>query len=344
MTNLFMLYSGAVALGALHAFEPGHGKTLIAAYMIGTRGRAWDGLLLGAIVTITHTFSVILLGIIAKILSKTYSDEILHDWLGLFSATIILAVGVWMLRQRLSGKSTHQHVHLFGKGHSHEHHHPHTHKHSHASNDSNDSTASNDSNDTQQDDLNSHDHSHDNHEHALEKQEHVHEHALEKQEHVHEHHHPHEHDHVHDGSYHEHPHNSHEGMEKEHKEHKPHTSHAPHKPHAHNEQEGAEKNTWELFMLGVSGGIIPCPAAIATLLAAIAAGKIAQGLSVTLFFSLGLGLVMMSIGVALSQAGRLTDKISENLNFARSMGIVSALLVMVLGSYTMFHSVKNIWF
>ncbi|MCI5160483.1 MAG: hypothetical protein D3917_00360 [Candidatus Electrothrix sp. AX5] len=321
MTNLFMLYSGAVALGALHAFEPGHGKTLIAAYMIGTRGRAWDGLLLGAIVTITHTFSVILLGIIAKILSKTYSDEILHDWLGLISATIIMAVGVWMLRQRLSGKSTHQHVHLFGKGHSHEHHHPHTHKHSH---------------DTEQDDHHdSHDHNHDDHNHN---------HALDGQEHVHEHHHPHEHDHVHDGSYHEHPHHSHEGMEKEHKEHKPHTSHAPHKPHAHNEQEGAEKNTWELFMLGVSGGIIPCPAAIATLLAAIAAGKIAQGLSVTLFFSLGLGMVMMSIGVALSQAGRLTDKISENLNFARSMGIVSALLIMVLGSYTMFHSVKNIWF
>lgn len=304
MTNIFMLYSGAIALGALHAFEPGHGKTLIAAYMIGTRGRAWDGLLLGAVVTITHTFSVILLGIIAKILSKTYSDAILHDWLGLVSAVIILAVGIWMLRQRLSGRSTHQHVHLFGKGHSHEHHHPHTHKHSH---------------DTEQGDH--HDHSHD----------HNHDHALDGQEHVHEHHHPHEHDHVHDG-YHEHSHHNHDSHE--------HTE----EKHTHHDHGGAEKNTWELFMLGISGGIIPCPAAIATLLAAIAAGKIAQGLSVTLFFSLGLGLVMMSIGVALSQAGRLTDKISENLHFARSMGIVSALLIMVLGSYTMFHSVKNIWF
>ncbi|MCI5138541.1 MAG: hypothetical protein D3922_09045, partial [Candidatus Electrothrix sp. AR1] len=184
MTNLLMLYSGAIALGALHAFEPGHGKTLIAAYMIGTRGRAWDGLLLGAIVTITHTFSVILLGIIAKILSKTYSDEILHDWLGLISAAIIMAVGVWMLRQRLSGRSTHQHVHLFGKGHSHEHHHPHTHKHSH---------------DTEQDDHHGHSHDDHNHNHAL----------VEGQEHVHEHHHPHKHDHVHDGGYHEHPHNGH---------------------------------------------------------------------------------------------------------------------------------------
>lgn len=97
-------------------------------------------------------------------------------------------------------------------------------------------------------------------------------------------------------------------------------------------------------MLGISGGIIPCPAAIATLLAAIAAGKIAQGLSVTLFFSLGLGIVMMSIGVILSQAGRLTNKIGENLDFARRMGVVSALLIIGIGSYTMLHSVRNIWF
>lgn len=97
-------------------------------------------------------------------------------------------------------------------------------------------------------------------------------------------------------------------------------------------------------MLGISGGLIPCPAAIVTLLAAIAAGKIAQGLSITLFFSLGLGIVMMSIGVLLSQAGRLTDKVSDNLHFARNIGIISALLIITLGSYTMFQSVKNIWF
>ena len=94
----------------------------------------------------------------------------------------------------------------------------------------------------------------------------------------------------------------------------------------------------------MSGGLIPCPAAIATLLAAIAAGKIAQGLSVTLFFSLGLGGVMITVGVVLSQSRRLTGKISENLDFARKMGIASAVLIIALGSYTMFHSVRNIWF
>ena len=94
----------------------------------------------------------------------------------------------------------------------------------------------------------------------------------------------------------------------------------------------------------MSGGIIPCPAAIATLLAAIAAGKIAQGLSVTLFFSLGLGGVMITIGVLLSQSRHLTNKINENLGLARKMGLASAVLIILLGAYTMFNSIKNIWF
>lgn len=252
MTSLFALYSTAIFLGALHAFEPGHGKTLIAAYMVGTRGRAWDGVLLGAIVTITHTFSVILLGLAAMMLSKRYSDETLHNWLGLVSAAMILIVGIWMLRQRLSSAG-HSHFHLFGGG-SHDHHHPH------------------------------------------------------------------------DSHSHEHPH--------------------PHEPHSHHQPAAATAakptSKLELLLLGMSGGIIPCPAAIATLLIAIGAGKIGQGLTVTLFFSLGLGLVMITIGVLLSQSRRLTGKISENMDFARKMGIASAGLIIVLGAYTMFISVRNI--
>ncbi|CAK8720558.1 MAG: nickel/cobalt exporter [Candidatus Electronema aureum] len=312
MTTLFTLYSGAIILGAFHAFEPGHGKTLIAAYMVGTRGRAWDGVLLGTIVTITHTFSVILLGLVAMLLSKTYSDEVLHNWLGLFSAALILIVGIWMLRQRLSG-SGHGHIHLFGSGHdhhhphnehSHEHHHPHEHPHVHR-------------------DGNEHDHQHE---------------TPPPHEHVHEHQHPHVHPHEHEGEgsgYHEHPH--------PHEHHDP----APAAPnhHDHNDHgKSAPKSKWELLLLGMSGGLIPCPAAIATLLAAIAAGKIAQGLSVTLFFSLGLGGVMITIGVLLSQSRHLTGKISDNLDIARKLSIASAVLIIVLGSYTMFHSVKNIWF
>ncbi len=263
MPSDLMLYSGAIILGALHAFEPGHGKTLIAAYMIGTKGRAVDGILLGLIVTFTHTFSVIILGITAKLLAHSYSGIQLHAWLGLGSSTIILIVGIWLLQQRLSRNSSHNHIHLFGSDHDH------------------------------------HDHVHPHHSH-----EHSPEHSHTQASHEHSHQHPHHHD-----------------------------------------QQGAavtpaeRYNKWNLLLLGISGGLIPCPAAIATLLAAIGAGKIAKGLTVTLFFSLGLGLVMMTIGLILSQASRLTEKIGGNQELSRRLGIFSALIIISLGGYTMFNSI-----
>lgn len=253
-----MLYLGALTLGALHAFEPGHGKTIIAAYMIGTRGRAVDGILLGLIVTFTHTFSVIILGIIARLLSSTYSEQQLHTWMGLFSAVLILAVGCWMLKERLSGHGGHRHVHLFGGGHH--HHHP--------------------------GDGHSHDHDHSG-----------------------------GHDHRHDDGH----------------------------DHGHSHGDGAVRfGKWNLLMLGISGGLVPCPAAIATLLAAIAAGRIAQGLTMAIFFSLGLGLVMMTIGVVLSKAGSLTARLGSNQEFSRRMGILSALVITGLGLLTLYHSVMGL--
>ena len=100
----------------------------------------------------------------------------------------------------------------------------------------------------------------------------------------------------------------------------------------------------ELLLLGMSGGLIPCPAALSALVAAIGTGRTAQALTATLFFSLGLGGVMITIGVVLSQSRHLTSKISENFDFARKMGIASAVLIIALGLYTMFFSVKSIYF
>jgi nickel/cobalt exporter len=96
------------------------------------------------------------------------------------------------------------------------------------------------------------------------------------------------------------------------------------------------------MLLGISGGLVPCPAAIATLLAAIAAGRIAQGLTIVIFFSLGLGLVMMTIGVVLSQAGRFIENLGSNQEFSRRMGILSALIIIVLGSVTLYHSITSL--
>lgn len=269
MGHDIMLYLGAIALGALHAFEPGHGKTIIAAYMIGSRGRSLDGILLGLIVTFTHTFSVIILGIIARLLAQTYTEEQLHGWLGFFSAILILVVGIWMLKQRLGGRSGH-HLHLFGRG---RHHH--------------------------------HDHNHSTHD-------------------------THSHDHIH----------THEGDVRHAVSH----DHAAHHHHAPGETTTIRHDKWNLLLLGISGGLVPCPAAIATLLAAIAAGRTAQGLTMAIFFSIGLGLVMMAIGAVMAHAGKFTAKLDASPEFSRRMGILSAIIITTLGSFTLYHSIKTLWF
>ncbi|MBU0675949.1 MAG: sulfite exporter TauE/SafE family protein [Proteobacteria bacterium] len=309
MESDLMLYFGATALGALHAFEPGHGKSIIAAYMIGTRGRAIDGIILGFIVTFTHTFSVILLGLIAKALAGSFTDDQMHTWLGLFSSLLILGVGIWMLRERLSGHN-HTHFHFFCKDEGHHAHGNETSVHDHDHHDHGPAT-----------------HTHEHHDHGPADQVHDHDHATHNHSHDDHHHAPSPHTHAEHNDHHDH--DSNHG----HQHHSPEEAFAP----------DGTLNLWRLTLLGVSGGIVPCPPAIAALLAAIGAGRIGQGLTVTLFFSLGLGLVMMTIGVVLSQAGRLTQKIGENLALARKLGIASALLITFLGIYTLYHSLLDIF-
>jgi ABC-type nickel/cobalt efflux system permease component RcnA len=125
-TGPMLLFSLAVSfgLGALHALSPGHGKTIVAAYLIGARGTARHALLLGAIVTASHTAGVFLLGIVTLYLSKYIVPERLYPWLGLLSGLSIVVIGLSLFRQRWRGVR-HGHVNHGGQGHT--HHHPHEH-------------------------------------------------------------------------------------------------------------------------------------------------------------------------------------------------------------------------
>src|SRR5512142_1657084 len=112
----------SVVLGAVHALEPGHGKTVVAAYLVGSKGRTYEAVLLGLVVTFTHTFSIILLAVIAKYAAASYTDQQLHSYVGLVAAVLILGVGLSMLYGRwraLHGHGRHSHGH--DHGHSHEH-------------------------------------------------------------------------------------------------------------------------------------------------------------------------------------------------------------------------------
>ena len=114
-----MLVSLLVAAfwGAAHALTPGHGKAIVAGYLVGTRGRPRHAVLLGLIVTATHTAGVFALGLLTLLLSRFVVPERLYPWLTLASGVLVVAVGAGVLAGRARHLRRHAHHH------SHSHHH-----------------------------------------------------------------------------------------------------------------------------------------------------------------------------------------------------------------------------
>jgi high-affinity nickel-transport protein len=108
----------AIGLGALHALEPGHGKTIVAAYLVGSKGTARHAFLLGIIVTVAHTAGVFALGAITLYASRYIVPEQLYPWLGALSGFTIAGLGCYMLMRRLTGTAT-DHSHAPGASHGH---------------------------------------------------------------------------------------------------------------------------------------------------------------------------------------------------------------------------------
>ena len=129
------LIMGALALsfflGAAHGLEPGHGKTIVAAYLVGTRGTIGNALFLGGVVTLTHTMSIILLGLVALFASQYILPEQIFPYLGTASGLLIIGLGTWLLVGHLRGRGHgHSHSHqAHHHDHSHEEHHGHDHSH-----------------------------------------------------------------------------------------------------------------------------------------------------------------------------------------------------------------------
>jgi nickel/cobalt exporter len=152
---LALLLLAALGWGALHALSPGHGKAMVAAYLIGTRGTARHAVWLGVTVTITHTIGVFALGLVTLALSQYILPEDLYPWLTLISGLMVVTIGAGVLRARFRwararravagetaasgdhGPSAEAAFHSHGPGehdhhhHKHEHDHRHDHDHSH---------------------------------------------------------------------------------------------------------------------------------------------------------------------------------------------------------------------
>jgi nickel/cobalt exporter len=105
--------------GAAHALTPGHGKAIVAGYLVGSRGKPRHALLLGLIVTATHTIGVFALGLVTLLLSRFIVPERLYPWLTLVSGLLVVAVGASVLWKRLQ----HRRAHADGHHHHHDHDH-----------------------------------------------------------------------------------------------------------------------------------------------------------------------------------------------------------------------------
>ena len=137
----------AMALGAAHAVSPGHGKTLVAAYLIGSQGSARHAATLGVTVAVTHTAGVFLLGAVTLLIGQFLVPERVIEWLSLGSGGLVILLGAGLVVRALRGnrgQTLHPHPHPHGHEHAHEHAHGETegpaHPHSHPHGKSRDGT------------------------------------------------------------------------------------------------------------------------------------------------------------------------------------------------------------
>jgi nickel/cobalt exporter len=296
----------ALVLGAFHAFSPGHGKTIVGAYLIGSRGTARHAAFLGLTVTITHTLGVFVLGFATLVASRFIVPERLFPILSLLSGLIVLGMGMILLAQRwraaravLARQPLQHHVHTHGpaprlavaggsivNAGALEHHH-HTHDHVDAEH--------------------AHRHGHDHH-------------------HAHDHHRVHGHDaghshaceaallHSHGGSMH---------------------SHLP--PGA----DGNEVRWRSLLALGVSGGLIPCPSAMVLLLAAVALNKTAYGMLLVVAFSIGLAVTLTCVGVVFLYARSRIARPVATARWRLLLPVMSAGTITLVGVVLCFGALQG---
>jgi nickel/cobalt transporter (NicO) family protein len=233
--------------GAAHALTPGHGKAVVAAYLIGARGTARHAGILGMTVTLTHTAGVFILGAVTLYLSRYILPEVLYPWLSVASGVLVVLIGLTLLYRHLDKMP-----HDSKAGHTHA-------EHTHDS-----------------------DHSHTHSYHG-------------------------EHSHVH----HTHSHGGH--------------------THSHLPADGS-KVTWRgLMALGVSGGLVPCPAALVLLLGAISLDRLGFGMVLVLAFSAGLAVVLTGIGLLMIYARKLFERFSFEARVPRLLPIVSASIITLAG-------------
>jgi ABC-type nickel/cobalt efflux system permease component RcnA len=295
----------AIALGAMHALAPGHGKTLMAATAAarGGRARLKDVLPLAASVTVTHTLGVIALGLLVTAGSAATPSVI--AWLGIASGVLVLFAGGNLLRRAWRNRPRPQAPsHGHGPhGHTHPHPHPHPHDHQHETVEAPErslvlvSAHAEAASPHTEAHAHPHPHSHDD-------------------DHPHDHEHDHGHAHAHDGTV-EHTHG---GF-----------------THTHD----TAPTVRGTILLGFAGGLVPSPSAVVVLVGAAALGQAWFGLLLVVAYGVGLALTLTAAGFAVVKLGTGMNRVLDRrprwttspmaVLVRRTLPLGSALVVVALG-------------
>ena len=125
--NAWFFIPGAILLGALHGLEPGHSKTMMAAFIVAIRGTLKQAVLLGLAATLSHTVVVWIIAMAGMWFGRGWDAQTAEPWFQLLSGIIIIAIALWMLwRTWRESHAAHDHHH-----HDHDHHDHHDHDHHH---------------------------------------------------------------------------------------------------------------------------------------------------------------------------------------------------------------------
>lgn len=265
----WLFVPSAILLGALHGLEPGHSKTMMAAFIVAVRGTVTQAVLLGLAATLSHTLVVWAIALGGMTLWRGVAAEAFEPWFQLASAAIIIAIALWMLwrtwdDQRRSAGRDHDHAHAHAHDHAHDHRHHHGHDFGHR-------------HDLPPDDRGGHDGHQDAHQRA-------------------------------------------------------------HAEHIRRRFAGRDVTTWQIVLFGLTGGLIPCPAAITVLLLCLQLEAFTLGFTLVLGFSLGLAVVLVAVGAAAALGVRhATRRWSSFGAFARRAPYFSGVLIIAVGLYVGYH-------
>ncbi|EPY6812152.1 nickel/cobalt efflux protein RcnA [Klebsiella quasipneumoniae] len=127
--NAWLFIPSAILLGALHGLEPGHSKTMMAAFIVAVRGTLKQAVLLGLAATVSHTAVVWLIAMAGLWFGRGWNAQTSEPWFQLISGIVIVLIACWMLWRTWRESRPHAHHHHPQHGHDHDHDHDHDHHH-----------------------------------------------------------------------------------------------------------------------------------------------------------------------------------------------------------------------